>query len=333
MGPERETRRSPPGARPASPPSAAGTPAPRNARSARPREAEEVAARLDYAAARSAHAAGHVGDAELACIYVAERVHRAAGARWLQAERRPPLRSGAASPWVRLFAERELCRVPSPVPRALLAWAEGERPVDLSFSIPTPRDLLRLQARGRRCVSLLDDGAPTAPHADGLAFALHDLCHLEKLCDPAHRAGQVGFFARLDRALDDPRWHTLEATLDAEWIDGRDHVLADMNGSAVFLFLVLKNKLKLAVRRRLAAARGEPPRAPLRRSEPDPRDEAACDEAYEILYAALGLEGAALASARAMASRTVGVEGAADLLAFFESAGAGARPVIASRGP
>jgi hypothetical protein len=101
---------------------------------------------------------------------------------------------------------------------------------------PSPRAVLALTARGRRPVSLLDG-------ADGLAFALHDLCHLEKFADPAHHVAQVGLFALLDRAVDGPAWAALEAGLDADWRAHRDHVLADMNGSAVYLFVVLRAHL------------------------------------------------------------------------------------------
>ena len=230
--------------------------APRAPVNARERDDEILARGLRYDEARSAHAEGRIGDAELACTYVAERVHRAAGARWLQAKRTSPLPTPILAPAVRIFAEREIWRLPRAVPSALCAWADGARPVDLLFRVPTPRELLRLQSHGRRCVSLLDDDVSSAPHADGLAFAVHDLCHLEKFVDPAHHSEQVGFFTLLDRGLDHPRFAAVQASLDAMWIDDRDHVLADMNGSAVFLFLVLKNKLKLALRRRIARDRG-----------------------------------------------------------------------------
>src|SRR5262249_12996913 len=90
---------------------------------AREREAERIAGSIGWREARAAHAEGRLPAAELGCIYIAERVHRAAGNRWLQGERRQRLEPSSASPWVRLFAERELCRVPSPVARALVAWA------------------------------------------------------------------------------------------------------------------------------------------------------------------------------------------------------------------
>jgi hypothetical protein len=293
----------------------------------RERDAEAVAASVSYAEARAAHREGLLGAAELACAYVAERVHRAAGPRWLQAERCPAIATAAGSPLVRLFAERELCRLPRAVPEALCAWADGARPVELLFRVPPVRELLALQARGRRCVSLLDDGVPTAPHEDGLAFAVHDLCHLEKFMDPVHHEGQVGFFARVDRALADPRWAAVEAALDAAWIHDRDHVLADMNGSPAFLFMVLKNKLKLAVRRRVARSRGAPPPAagPL-----DAGEAAACAEAYEALLAALGLEGGALDAARALSSRLDAEAFAPPLVESFQADG---RAVLASRSP
>ncbi len=289
--------------------------APRNARE---RDDEGIARELRYDEVRLAHAEGRVGDAELACTYVAARTHRQAGARWLQARRTLPLPLASLAPAVRLFADRELWRLPRAVPSALCAWADGERLVDLLFRVPTPRELLRLQSRGRRCVSLLDDDVPTAPHEDGLAFAVHDLCHLEKFVDPMHHAEQVGFFALLDRGLDEPRFIALQASLDAVWIDDRDHVLADMNGSAVFLFLVLKNKLKLAIRRRLARDRGEPAPSggPL-----DPAETAACADAYATLHEALALPDEAIAAARALSSRHDAEVAAPRLLAWFREVG------------
>src|SRR5262249_19871620 len=149
----------------------------------------------------------------------------------------------------------------------------------------TPRALLAMQARGRRCVSLLEDAdAPPGPRAayggGGLGFAVHDLCHLEKFSDPAHHVGQVGFFAAVERATIDPRWAEVERGFDARWADERDHVLADMNGSPVFLFVVLRNKVKLAARRRVAEARG----APCRRGALDADEARAHEDALAALF-------------------------------------------------
>jgi hypothetical protein len=126
--------------------------------------------------------------------------------------------------------------VPETAAQALCAWVgEPGRALRLDHA-PTVRAVLALAAGGRRPVSLLDGEA-------GLDFLLHDLCHLEKFHDPEHHRGQVGFFRLLDRVVDGAGWAALESGLDDDWRVHRDHVLADMNGSPVFLYLVLRARL------------------------------------------------------------------------------------------
>lgn len=277
----------------------------------------------DASASRDAGASRDEGasrDAESACRYIEERVRKASGHRWLQGPLVPPLPTSglSAPPSVRLFAEHRLHRVPSAAARALVAWSRGERRVDLLAHVPTARDVLALQSKGRRCVSLLPEGASTAPHADGLAFALHDLCHLEKFVDPDHHEAQVGFFALVFKAISDPAWSSLEAGLDAQWIADRDHVIADMNGSAVFLLLALKSKLKVAVRRRVARDRGDD------RAQNGPLDAAEqrrWTQAMDALLELLELRGAAADAAIALSEKggTMGAE--ITLHACFREAG------------
>jgi hypothetical protein len=186
-------------------------------------------------------------DALAACRYVIARVQSAAGTRWRQGARPRPLPCAADAAEARLVAERRLWRVPEAAARALTGWLDGARPAVRLTHAPSPRAVLALAARGRRPVSLLDG-------ADGLAFALHDLCHLEKFAEPAHHQAQVGLFALLDGAVDGPAWAALESNLDDTWRAHRDHVLADMNGSAVYLFVVLRARLlEACVRARVPA--------------------------------------------------------------------------------
>jgi hypothetical protein len=186
-------------------------------------------------------------DALQACRYVIARVQAQAGRRWRQGARAAPLSCGAVDDEAQLVARRRLSGVPEIAARALCRWVDdGARAVVLRHA-PTTRQVLAEMARGRRPVSLLDgDG--------GLAFALHDLCHLEKFHDPAHHRGQVALFARLDGVVDGKRWAALEAGLDEAWRAHRDHVLADMNGSPVFLYLVLRARLADACARAVADA-------------------------------------------------------------------------------
>jgi hypothetical protein len=160
--------------------------------------------------------------------------------------------------------------------------------------------VLALQARGRRCVCLLDDAAALGHgdprHPDGLTFALHDLGHLEKFVAPEHHAGQVGFFRLLERALGTPAMAALERDLDDTWRADRDYVIADMNGSAVFLFAALKMKLVMAVRRR--GQRFEP--------------------ALDVLLGAMDLPDCVREAAQAVSARRDRPDESRRLLGYFE---------------
>jgi hypothetical protein len=262
-------------------------------------------------------------DAETVADFLLERVRAWRGRLWDEGPAREQAAELPLTPALRVFATRRVRGVREAARRALLAWGRGGRPVDLRLDIPGPREVLAHQARGRRYVSLVDDpialGHGDPRHPDGLSFALHDLCHLEKFAAPPHHRGQVGFFRSVARALASPSLCALEQTFDSLWRADRDHVIADMNGSPVFLFSVLKMRMNMAVRRKLAAARGipAPTAGPL-----DPAERAALQPALIVLCQALGLppdlqRAGVLVSARrdhpALAQR---------LLAHFEAEGA-----------
>ena len=251
-------------------------------------------------------------DAEIACAYVADRVKRAAGRKWLQGRWAPPLACRADTVNARLFAEHRLYRIERVVATALVSWADGARPVDLLFHVPSARDVLAMQAKGRRCVSLLDEGIDPSPHADGLAFSVHDLCHLEKFVDPAHHVAQVGFFSALNRALDTRVWRELEAGFDALWFRDRDSVAADMNGSPIFLFAALKMKLKMAVRRQVGRASSGPL---------DAGETRAFDAALSAMLDAFDLRDDARDAAAVVSTRRDAPGPAERLVAYFEAIG------------
>ena len=191
-------------------------------------------------------------DGERASVFVASHVRERHPHTWLQGARKPAFPCESSVPDVRLFAETRVKSVSEPAARALVEAAHGRRPVHVLDRKIAPRDLLALQARGERCVSILRE----PDLEDPLEFALHDLCHLEKFVDESTYAGQVGFFAALHRADLDTRF----AHLDDAWKKDFEHVSADMNGSPVFLFAALKMKLKMAARREVARLRGTPER-------------------------------------------------------------------------
>jgi hypothetical protein len=247
--------------------------------------------------------------AETTAAFLLERVRAARGALWDEGRSRVEPPAPPSGPALRTFAERRVRGVPEPVVRGLFAWDRGARPVDLLFQIPSARQVLALQAQGRRCVCLLPDAAALAHgdprHPDGLAFALHDLCHLEKFVAPVDHAGQVGFFRLVQRAFANPELSALDGALDEAWRADRDYVIADMNGSAVFLFAALKMKLLMAVRRRA----------------PGQDEAAATRAALDVLLAAMDLPADVQDAARAVSRRRDHPGAARRLLDHFEATG------------
>lgn len=259
-----------------------------------------------------------LSDAERAACFVIEHAQKRVGTRWHQGFWTPPLADHDLAAGVDVIARHRVWRVERGVARAIVAWASGRRPAELRTSIPSFRELLALQARGWRAVSLLPEGAATAPHEDALAFALHDLCHLEKLVDPAHYLGQVGFFALAQAALDTPAFRQLDARFDAAWRADLEHVVADMNGSAIFLFAALKMKLKMAARREHARLTGTAPPQGGALSEAELRW---FDAALDLLLDAFGLQGEERIAARAVNTQRAEPTLASRLLEAFEGRG------------
>ncbi len=261
-------------------------------------------------------------NAERTATFLVERTRLAHGRLWNQGARAERLSPGIAGDSLALIACRRLRGVSEPVVSALMGWSRGERPALLLDTVPTSLDVLRFQSVGHRCVSLLEDTEALAHgdprHPDGLTFVLHDLCHLEKFVDPAHRVGQVGFFDSVLRATQTAEWSALQAPFDVEWQADRDYVFSDMNGSAIFLFAALKMKVRMAVRRQVARQRGSDPRVG---GTLDPIEQAAFDEAEQTLLALLGLEGPLLEAGVKVSARRDHPESAARLLETFEARG------------
>jgi hypothetical protein len=92
------------------------------------------------------------------------------------------------------------------VPAALLQWLRGTWPLILREDIPEPLEVLRMQARGCRAVTILTEYPrlcqPVLSKPDAFAFFRHDLEHAWKFFhSPALRDGQCAFFAVLEDAF------------------------------------------------------------------------------------------------------------------------------------
>lgn len=206
-----------------------------------------------------------------------------------------------------VVATTRVHQMPDEVARGLVAWAQGDRRMHVLSRVPTAREVLAWQARGERCVSLLEGEVPR-PHGDAFDFAVHDLCHMEKFHDPEHHEAQVGFFRTVDAAWDGAFGRIL-ATWDDAFREDVEHVVCDMNGSAVFLFAALKMKLKMAVRRRVSPGVVEGPL--------DARETRAFDAALLEMIAALGMTEILEAAIR-VSTRRDEAEAAERLLSWCE---------------
>ena len=267
-----------------------------------------------------------LADAERAAGYLLERARQSSGAKLCQGAwdgafvgKAVRMRSllGENHRSLEFLTKQRVRRVPRRALSGLFAWASGFS-VELREDVPRAHEVLALQATGRRCVSLLPDGVSPEPHASGLDFLIHDLCHLDKFVDPAHHDEQVGFFASLERLCENPAFRELESLLDTTFVDDRSRLAADVNGSAVYLFALLKMKLKMAARRRYARVAG----VPVRTSGPlDAGEQTVFEELEGALYAFLGLDAELESAARATSARRDDTVAAERIAAEFRRRG------------
>jgi hypothetical protein len=266
-------------------------------------------------------------EAEETATFLLERVRVRWGRLWDQGGRGEVLGCGAKGA-LGVLARRRVRGVPESVAAGLCAWSRGERAIDRIERVPAAEEVLELQTRGRRCVSLLSDAAALAHgdprHPDGLTFALHDLCHAEKFLSPEHHLGQVGFFRAVSRGLGSAWFRELEGGLDRLWLSDRNYVISDMNGSAIFLFAMLKMKIKRAVRRHVGRL-GHRARLPENRGPLDAEERAAFEEVLARLMEALGFPPDVREAAYLVSTRRDHPTPARRLLAHFEETGAKSR--------
>ena len=118
------------------------------------------------------------------------------------------------------------------IPNALVQWLREVWPLILREDIPSPRNILRWQARGTRAVTVITAYprlcAPVLSKPNAFAFFLHDLEHAYKFFySPVLYAGQRVFFAGLEAAFE----HGKLAPYfdDAGFVVKFHYLMSDMN--------------------------------------------------------------------------------------------------------
>ena len=121
--------------------------------------------------------------------------------------------------------------------RALLGWHAGTYSVRLSFEVPEALELLQLQARGERVVTLFvtpDKMAQKNLERDPLTFLLHDLEHADEFFhDPLRFHEQKLFYAELHQKFGEGQFS--EALQDEKFKHEFDYVISDMNSHPAHL--------------------------------------------------------------------------------------------------
>ena len=190
--------------------------------------------------------AGEFTPAEYAALYVlhfqlarhgrrsAQRRSRADAkfdAAWLaQLDRQPS--AGRTARLIDLLERYHLRAVRPRVNAALIGWLRGEWALQLCERIPGTREVLRMQTRGTRPVTVIADFPrllqPVEEKPDAFAFVCHDLEHAWQFFhDPARNQEQRRFAQELEQAIEQGAFAPYIA--DPVFAAKLDYLAADMN--------------------------------------------------------------------------------------------------------
>lgn len=144
-----------------------------------------------------------------------------------------------------LFAHYNLKGIPLAVNRTILNWASGDWKIELLTHIPSPRELLRMQVKNTRCITLTTNHDEidrlVLSSRDPLSFVLHDLHHADHFFNQDESLkGQLGFYSLVNQIYDQPQ---LKKSLkeDVQFKSEFEYVVSDMNAYVIHLFKCFKS--------------------------------------------------------------------------------------------
>ena len=113
-------------------------------------------------------------------------------------------------------------------------------------NVPSSRDVLALQADGKRCISLITNNIDSLilNERDALSFLLHDLVHAYKMfSNDILLQGQIGFCRAIMKILKNKQGNDLIESLssqDEKFSENFDYLISDMNSHTKHLFYYFK---------------------------------------------------------------------------------------------
>lgn len=144
-----------------------------------------------------------------------------------------------------LFCLFNLKGIPESINRTMRNWFLGLWKIEMLEYIPNSRELLKLQVKNTRCITLitgLDKIDELVLGArDPLSFALHDLMHADQFFNQNDSLkGQLGFYQLVDKIYDQPLLRSLLKS-NKEFKKEFEYVVSDMNAYVIHLFKCLKS--------------------------------------------------------------------------------------------
>lgn len=147
----------------------------------------------------------------------------------------------------KLITENGVKGIPLAVNRALYYWYTGKYPLHLYFYKPTAEQVLELQSKGERCVTVFTDQKDwldTHDGRDAYSFILHDLIHADHFfAKEDWRLGQLQFYQQALRLWRRPEFQDF-ITDKQQMTEEIEYIFSDMNSHPEHLKLCLNTVLR-----------------------------------------------------------------------------------------
>lgn len=146
-----------------------------------------------------------------------------------------------------LFSLYNLKAIPDSINRTMIKWYQNQWSIKALEHIPSPRELLKLQVKNTRCITLITDpeqiDSMVLESRDPLSFMLHDLMHADQFFSQHESLiGQLGFYNLINSIYDKAELKSLLKS-DKNFKKEFEYVTSDMNAYVIHLFKCLKSSI------------------------------------------------------------------------------------------
>lgn len=144
-----------------------------------------------------------------------------------------------------LFEAFNLKGIPEATGITMINWTKGNWKIALLFHIPSPRELLVMQVKNTRCITLTtkedEIDQLVLSSRDPLSFVLHDLHHAYQFfINEECQKGQLGFYSLVEKIYDQPLLKQ-SLKIDDQFKSDFHYVVSDMNAYVIHLFKCFKS--------------------------------------------------------------------------------------------